>query len=472
MSAETKSVDGNFGDAFRDSLYNVDSSGRRIGFYPKRPKGRFYRYRSYFSYLLLTIFFAAPWIKIAGEPLFLFNFAGRKFILFGSTFYPQDFLIFVIALIAIVVFVLLFTVVFGRLWCGWACPQTIFLEMVYRKIEYWIEGDAPKQRRLAKAPWTTDKIIKRTSKHSIFLLIAFLVSNTVVAYFIGIDNVVQYIQDGPAAHIMLFLVVLANTGAFYLVFSWFREQACTLICPYGRLQGVLLDDKSLQIAYDHKRGEPRGKLTRKGVAADNGDCIDCKQCVAVCPTGIDIRNGSQLECVNCTACIDACDTIMDKIGKPRGLVRFASYEGIEKGTKWRFAGRAIAYSGVLVILLGVLGFLMVSRTEVETNILRAPGQTYQTTESGNISNLYTIKLINKSSEQKVLTFSLDDEKGSMRMIGSDSLIVEPDGSAQGAMMVEFPPNAIRDVKNKIKITVFESGKVLETLSTNFMGPIR
>ncbi len=257
------------------------------------------------------------------------------------------FLLFAVVAVSFLVFVILFTAVLGRIWCGWACPQTVFLEMVYRRIEFWIEGDAPAQRRLAKASWTADKIKKRVLKQSIFILIAIWVSHTVLAYFVGMDQVLSYIRHSPMESPFIFAAVVVNAGIFYAVFAWIREQACIYMCPYGRLQGVMLDKDSLVISYDFVRGEPRGKLKKKDPDPNLGDCIDCNQCVAVCPTGIDIRHGTQLECVNCTACIDACDDIMDKVGKPRGLIRYASHRQIEEGGKFRLAPRAYLYMGVI-----------------------------------------------------------------------------------------------------------------------------
>ena len=281
----------------------------------------------------MIILFGMPWVRVNGDPLMLFNILELRFIVFGIHFTPQDFHLFVIAMITFIVFIALFTAVFGRLFCGWVCPQTIFMEMVYRKIEYWIEGDANAQRRLNKAPWTTEKIRKKVLKQAIFFGIAVLVANTFLAYIIGTDEVIRIATEPISKNRNGFIAMLIFSGVFYFVFAWLREQVCIAICPYGRMQGVLLDKSSITVAYDWVRGEPRTKIKKGQSPVGAGDCIDCNLCVKVCPTGIDIRNGTQLECVNCTACIDACDEVMEKVGRPKQLIRYDSLNGIESGKK-------------------------------------------------------------------------------------------------------------------------------------------
>lgn len=460
-------------DSFRDQLYNVDTSGRRVGFYPKKPKGKLYKSRTIVSIVLLIIFFGTPWLKVNGDPLFLFNVLERKFILFGQTFWPQDLYLMVLAIISLFVFVILFTVVFGRLWCGWACPQTIFLEMVYRKIEYWIEGDASAQKRLAAAPMSGQKFFKLSLKHTIFAFIAFLVSNTVLAYIVGMDNVLLYVKNGPANHLVTFFLVLGNTGVFYFVFAWFREQACIMVCPYGRLQGVLLDSNSVVISYDYVRGEPRGKINKKSdMENQKGDCVDCKLCVAVCPTGIDIRNGTQLECVNCTACIDACDEVMEKVGRPKKLIRFASHNQIAEGVKWAMTGRAKAYVAVLAVLVGAMSFMLFSRADLQTTFLRAPGQVFSETAAGNYTNLYTVKIVNKSREPKVLSFKLaNPEGGKLNLVGSETLEIPGGEVADATFIVELEPKRIEGMSFKVEVELWEGEKKLRTEKVSFLGPV-
>src|SRR5690554_268534 len=300
----------------------------------KKPGGKLFNYRQWFGYSLLAFFIIAPFIKINGEQFLLFNIIERKFVIFGTVFWPQDFHIFVFGMLIFMVFIVLFTVVYGRIWCGWACPQTIFMELIFRRIEYWIEGDANKQRKLNNGPNTTEKIFKKTAKHSIYLLISFLISNLFLSYVIGVDGLYKIITDPVSEHWAGLLSIIVFTLLFYGVFAYVREIVCTHICPYGRLQGVLLDEQSLVVAYNYQRGEPRGHIKKGDENDELGDCIDCNLCVQVCPTGIDIRDGLQLECVNCTACIDACDDVMIKINKPTRLIGFYSSKEIEeKATK-------------------------------------------------------------------------------------------------------------------------------------------
>lgn len=456
---------------FRDQLYNTDESGRRIGFFPKKPNGKFYKARTYVSIFLLLIFFGLPWIEYNGEPFFMLNVLERKFILFGNTFWPQDFLLFALLVVSFFVFVFLFTAVLGRIWCGWACPQTIFLEMVYRKIEYWIEGDAPAQRRLKAADWNWTKIWKRVLKHSIFLAIAFWVSNTVLSFFLGMDTVLDYARHSPLVHPVTFAVVVLNTGVFYFVFAWFREQACIYMCPYGRLQGVLLDADSLVISYDFVRGEPRGKLKKNEVESGKGDCIDCRQCVAVCPTGIDIRHGTQLECVNCTACIDICDDVMEKVSKPKGLIRYASHNQILNKTKFKLTTRAYLYIGVLAAFLTTFVVLSISAGDMKTTLLRAPGQTYTEVGNGDYANLYNLTVVNKLEKERKFEFRLPGSKGSIKVLGDSGFTVPANGQYEGAIFVELPPEEILGLSFDVKIEMVENNEVVRTLKTRFSGPM-
>jgi cytochrome c oxidase accessory protein FixG len=458
-------------DAFRDSLYNVDTSGRRVGFFPKRPKGRFFNARVIVSIVLLIIFFGLPFIQVGGEPFFILDVLHRKFTLFGFKFWPQDFILFAVFAVSFFIFIILFTAVLGRIWCGWACPQTIFLEMVYRRIEYWIEGDSSQQKKLKAADWNWEKLWKRTLKHSIFLVIAWWVSHTVISFFIGMPTVLSYFTESPAAHPILFGFVLLNTAAFYFIFSHFREQACIYMCPYGRLQGVMIDQNSLVISYDHKRGEPRGKLKKGLDTSGQGDCIDCKLCIAVCPTGIDIRNGTQLECVNCTACIDACDEVMDKISKPRGLVRYASQHQIDTGSKFKLTGRAYLYIGVLAAFIGIFVSLLLSSGDLKLTILRAPGQTYNMAPNGSVTNLYHLTMVNKSEQDRHLDFRLKNSEGKVTVLGAEHLEIKGGKTAAGDVLVELPQSAIKGMTFDIEIEVVENGEVTRAVTTRFNGPM-
>lgn len=462
---------------FRDSIGTIDEDGDRKWVYPKKPKGRFYNRRSIVAWSLLAVLFSGPFIKIGGEPLLLFNVIERKFIIFGQIFWPQDFFLFVIAMLTSIVFIILFTTVFGRIFCGWICPQTIFLEMVFRKVEYWIEGDWRKQKKLDKMPWNAEKIRKKGLKNLIFIIISIIIAHTFLSYIIGVEQVNELLTSSPFDNTMGFVSMVIFTGLFYGVFARFREQACIIVCPYGRLQGALLDNKSIVVAYDFVRGEStngraRFKKKEDREAAGKGDCIDCHACVDVCPTGIDIRNGTQLECVNCTACIDACDSIMDSISKPKGLIRYASIENIEKKEPFKFTPRLIAYSAVLGLLMSAMVVLLTLRSPIEATILRSQGTTYQKVEGNKLQNLYTYKIINKTKEEIDVNFVIDGFEGATVKLIGHAPIVPPGGSAEGALFVIVDESKVTDYKTKLKLNINDADKTLTTVKTMFLGPIQ
>lgn len=455
---------------FRDSIATIDNEGKRAWIFPKKPKGRFYNARIYLSFFFLIILFGLPFIKKDGYPFVLFNIIERKFILFGIPFWPQDFFLFVLAMLTFIMFIILFTVIFGRVWCGWACPQTIFMEMVFRRIEYWIEGDYTRQKQLAAMSWTTEKVKKRAAKYLIFFILSFIIANTFLAYIIGIDQLKLLVTDGPLQHISGFISLIVFTFVFFLVYTRFREQACIVVCPYGRLQGVLLDRDSLVVAYDHKRGEPRGKI-HKDEMRTSGDCIDCKQCVHVCPTGIDIRNGTQMECVNCTACIDACDAIMDRVGFKRGLIRITSENIIEKKTKFRFTPRITGYSIVLLILLTTVTTLLAFRSDVESTILRTPGMLYHKFDNNLIGNLYNIQVVNKTFKEFPVELKLKSPSGEIKYIGNGLKVLEKQSLSEAEFFVLISGEKIKSVKTPLVIQIISNGNVIEEVKTNFMGPV-
>nr|WP_294923133.1 cytochrome c oxidase accessory protein CcoG [uncultured Flavobacterium sp.] len=462
-------------EAFRDTIATVDESGKRKFIFPKKPSGKFYEYRKWVSYFLLAILIASPFIKINGNQFMMFNILERRFNIFGFPFWPQDLYLFVISMLVGVVFVILFTVVFGRIFCGWICPQTIFLEMVFRRIEYWIDGDRGAQTRLARQEWNADKIRKRLLKWFLFFLISFGIANVFLAYLVGSDTLFLMVEQGPIHQASNFIALLIFTAVFYFVFVSFREQVCIIACPYGRLQGVLLDNKSINVAYDFVRGEKeagRAKFNKKEDRnlTGKGDCIDCHQCVYVCPMGIDIRNGTQLECTNCTACIDECDTIMDSVGLPKGLIRYASEDEIEKKAPFKFTTRMKGYTTVLLILMSILIGMLFLRTDVEAIILRLPGQLFQH-KGDKISNVYTYKIVNKTmKDYNDIHFELINQKGQIRKVGNTHFTIKKEGISQGTLFIEIDEVLLESDKTKVKIGVYNGNKLLETTTTNFLGP--
>ena len=451
---------------FRDSVGTIDQKGKRKYIFPKKPKGWFTDRRTFASIVYLIVFFTLPWIKMNGEPFIMINVLKRKFIIFGQIFGPQDFFIFALAMITFIVFIILFTSIFGRIFCGWACPQTIFMEMVFRKIEYWIDGDSNKQQQLKVMPWNTFKIRKRAIKIIVFYLISFIIANYFMAYLISMDEVLRYVHEGIGAHASTFIALLIFTSIFFFVYYWFREQVCIVVCPYGRLQGVLLDKNSIVVAYDYVRGEPRGKVSEE----KTGDCIDCKACVRVCPTGIDIRNGTQLECINCTACIDACDEIMEAVDRPKQLIRYASENNIAKKETLKITTRIKGYSFLLLAIASALFIMLATRDAVDITILRTQGMIYQSLPNGYIGNLYSARMFNKTHKDIEVNLSIPEEEGSIEVIGKKPLITKESYTII-TFLVKKKTNHIKKRKSDIEIEVRAEGKKLSTKKTTFIGPI-
>jgi cytochrome c oxidase accessory protein FixG len=459
-------------ESFRDRIATVDAKGKRKWVYAHKTRGKLFNIRTWVSWFFFALFFALPFVQYKGRPLFLFNIPEAKFILFGNVFWPQDFFIFGLFMVTGIVFIVLFTAAFGRLFCGWVCPQTIFMEMLFRKIEFAIEGDAPAQKMLDKAPWNGKKIRKKTLKHFIFFALAFIISNFFLSYIIGMKALLAIITEPASQHIGGLISIILFAATFYGVYAYFREQACTVVCPYGRLQGVLLDRNSMIVAYDYKRGEPRARFKKQKATAtiETGDCIDCFQCVKVCPTGIDIRNGTQMECVGCTSCIDACDKMMDATGKPRGLIRYASENGIAGGKKLQYTGRMKFYTILLIVLSGVLAALLISRKDVDGTIIRAGGMLYQERGTDSVSNLYNIKMINKTVKDLFISLKLDDIPGRIIEAEGHNISISREGQGTGSFFIVLPRNIIKERKTRLSVSVFEGDKKITTLKTTFMGP--
>lgn len=470
-------------ESFRDHLSTVDKEGKRNWIFPKKPSGRYYTARNIVAFFLLLFFFSGPFITVNGQPMLLLDIINRKFVIFGTAFWPQDLHLLVFGMLALIIFVVLFTAIFGRLWCGWACPQTIFMEMVFRRIEYWIEGDMSSQIRLNRSPWNFNKIWRKTLKHGIFFGLSFLISNLFLAYIIGKDELFTIITDPPSQHLAGLTAITIFSGVFYGVFAYLREQVCHFICPYGRMQSVLLDNNSINVMYDYKRGEPRGKVAERddvggkatladlnaSPVTDFGDCIDCKQCVKVCPMGIDIRNGTQLECVHCTACIDACDSVMDKIEKPRGLIRYSSENAIRNKEKEILTPRVAGYSGILAVLLITFFTLLSLRPDTETSILRQPGTMYQQLPNNWYSNIYELKVINKTFDELDYDIRLEKPSGELDALGTFD-VVPSQGSANGRILVKLPAEQLSGSHTELTFGIYANGEKIESVSTRFIGP--
>ena len=458
-------------EAYRDRISSVTESGKRNWIYALKPDGKYYNIRNIVAFFYVAVFFIMPFIKVNDMPFFLINVVEGKFILFSKIFWPQDFFIFAIAMVTMIVFVVLLTVVFGRIFCGWACPQTFFMEFVFRKIEWMIEGSPNQQRKLNQAPWTTQKLVKKTLKHGIFLSISFIIANTFLAYIISKDELFKIINEPVSQNLGLFVGLVFFTLLFYSVFAYVREIVCTTICPYGRLQGVMFDKDTMQIAYDYGRGEPRGKF-KKNEERTEGDCINCYKCVAVCPTGIDIRNGVQMECVGCTACIDACDDVMEHVGLPKGLIRYASENEISKGNKFQFNNRMKAYSALLVILILFMSVLIATRSSVDVLISRAGGQIYHEVSDDKLGNLYDAKIINKTNKEFPVYLKLEGvEQGEIKVVGNiKELLLKKEAINELTFFIEIPKSQIKRHSSDLKVSVYHEEQLIQTVKVKFLGP--
>ncbi len=429
--------------------------------------GKFTLWRRLVALPMILIYVLLPWIPINGYPAVFFDLANRRFHLFGLTFAAEDMWIafFVITGLGFTLFFI--TALFGRLWCGWACPQTVFLEHVYRRVERWLEGDALKQRKLDKMPWNRpEKVLRRGTKYVIFLLLSLLIANIFLSYFISIPELWGYMLDGPFEHFESFLFVATSTAVLFFNFGWFREQLCIFICPYGRLQSALIDDESMVIGYDEKRGEPRGPVSKDNI----GDCINCQRCVSVCPTGIDIRQGLQIECIGCANCIDACDAIMDKVGRPRGLIRYDSLNGLAGKTRRIVRPRLFAYLALLAIGAAVMLYAATHLKPANMTLIRMPGSPYYV-DTEAVRNQYLVRLINKRNQPMSFDLSLSNAPEGMQLVGYDEpLVLQPMQEVQQPFIVQQPRHAYTG-EARLTVTAHgEPGDFTLTREVPFLGP--
>jgi cytochrome c oxidase accessory protein FixG len=459
-------------ESFRNELASVARDGRRRWVYARQPSGRFYRARTVVSWGLLAFLLLAPFVTVNGQPLMLLDIIERRFVLLGVFFRPQDFYLVVLIALSMLVTVVLSSATIGRVWCGWLCPQTVFMEMLFRKLEYLIEGSAEQQLRRHRGPWTRQRVLRTGMKHAVFFGLSFVMANVFLAWVIGAGELKTIVTDPPREHLAGLAAIAVFSVVFYLVFVRFREQACVLACPYGRMLSALTDRATVTVTYDSRRGEPRGRLVRgvDAAAPRRGDCIDCHQCVTVCPTGIDIRNGIQLECIACTACMDACDGVMRRIGRPVGLIRYASHESVDSGRRRMLSARGAAYAAVWIVLAGTVAGLLAARRDLDVLVLRQPGTLYATVATGEVANFYDVQAFNRTARPASFTIAVDEPRGATVTTLGPLHDVAPYGQVEGRLVLRLPVGALAGASTPVRFAVTTNEGAVQVIESAFLGP--
>ena len=428
-----------------DVLSTLHSDGRRRWMYPVTEKGKWWLRRLIVAWGLIAFFVALPIVKIAGKPAVFIDLAHREFTFFGLTLYATDTFLLTLFLLSGFVFILLFTTLAGRVWCGWACPQTVYMEYLYRPIERLIEGKESVRRRRDEGPPSFDRTRRKVTKFIVLLLVSLILAHTFVAYFVGWDNLIHWMTGSPTEHWGYFVMMAGTTALIMFDFGYFREQMCTIACPYARIQSVLLDRDSMIVSYDPGRGEPRGKRGKKAEITGLGDCIDCGACVRTCPTGIDIRDGLQMECITCTQCIDACDQIMIQVGKPVGLIRYTSEAALEKQKTSIFRPRTFLYVGVLTVLVSGFAYKLSHRSQVDVNVGRVVGLPFTMLGEDKVMNRVRFRVQNRAGSDATFTVSMSKPAaGQIKLIGPPPFEVKNGGSERVAAFVIVPKSEFRN----------------------------
>jgi cytochrome c oxidase accessory protein FixG len=460
----------------------LPTDGRRHTIQPADVRGRFQRTRTWVLTALIAFWAVLPWVSLRGHPAVFLDVDSRDFFLFGATFNAQDTWMLFFVLTGIGFGLVFATALAGRVWCGWACPQTVFLEGIFRRIERLVEGPREKRMRRNAGAWNAGKVARKLVKHALFLAASFLVAHIFLSYFVSLPRTLAMVRQSPAAHPEAFAWAVAMTAAFYGNFAWFREQLCVVICPYGRLQSAMLDEHSLVVGYDAKRGEPRRHVRGRAAAwstpgdkkgkAGAGDCVDCRRCVVVCPTGIDIRNGTQMECLACTACIDACDEVMDKLGRKRGLVRYDSQDGLLGKPRKILRPRVFLYSVLLLIGLTVATLATGKRRDFEVGMLRLPGEPYAM-EGGQVRNLLQLHLVNKRSDPAEYKVEVVPAPGMTAVVSMPAVTLPGLSDTRILIILSVPRDAFHgDFAVKARVTRAADSRDALVVSATFLGPSR
>ena len=450
-----------------DTVTTINEDGSRFNIHPADVRGRFTRWRRIAALLLIGVYILLPWIPVNGYPAVFLDVLHRRFHLFGITLAAQDLWLLFFFLSGMAFLLFYITAFLGRVWCGWACPQTVFLEHVFRRIERFIEGDAPARRKLDAAPMTPPKLFKRVLKHGIFLILATIIAHIFLSFFISIPQLWEWIRTSPVEHWKAFFFIIITTLLLYGNFAWFREQLCIVICPYGRFQSALIDDDTLNVAYDYGRGNPPGSVKNP----EAGDCIDCRRCVQVCPTGIDIRDGVQLECIGCALCIDACDEVMEKMNYPKGLIRYTTENELEGKTSKLLRPRTFGYGAVLILMISAVIFTIATRVPAKMDVLRDRGALFSFNGEGRVENSYTVKIQNMSEVPQTFSLSVDGLED-MRILTDTTVTVSSGENLSLPTVVDVPPEALVDTNNDIRFYAESQPDSLIKLETEsrFVGP--
>ena len=456
-------------------LPTLNEDGTRRWIRPKPSHGRWWHRRRVVAYALMVLFFAVPHLRLFGKPIFLMDLPRREFILMGYTFLPTDTLLFMLVLASGVIGIFLLTAFFGRAWCGWACPQTVYLEFLFRPIGRWFDGGYVGSRNLDKQhAWFTPR---RLAKYVTFFLLALFVSHTLLAFFVGTENLYHWVLHSPAQHPTAFFFIVVFTGLVWFNFTYFREQTCLIVCPYGRWQSALIDRQSLIVAYDTRRGEPRAHATTNR-DPNAGDCIDCNACVQTCPTGIDIRNGLQMECVHCTQCIDACDDVMTRVGKPTGLIRYSSQDAMAGKARRLLRLRTVLYPTVLLLLLSGLVAALVTKDAIDVTVLRGIGAPFTEEADGRIANQIRVKITNRrNSPQPVIIQVTDLEDAGLS--ASEITVVNPEtpltiaagDTRSTSLFILLPRRAFAHGERHMALHVTDPAGFDQTITWRLLGPV-
>ncbi len=448
-------------------LSTMNQEGDRRWLYPTPSKGFYYWWRLAIGWALIAFFVSLPWIQINGKPAVLLDLMEREFTFFGTTFYPTDTLLLLGFLLGTLVSIILISAVLGRIWCGWGCPQTVYLEFVYRPIERWIEGAEHVRKRRDEGPMTFDKAWRKTAKWGVYAVLSLVLAHTFVSYFVGWERLLVWMQSDPRENWGYFLMMAGTTGLILFDFGFFREQMCTIACPYARFQSVLLDSDSLIVSYDEERGEPRGR----GKDRENlGDCIDCGACVRTCPTGIDIRDGLQMECVACTQCIDACDDIMDKMGWEPGLIKYTSEKELNDEPTNIVRPRTLLYSGVLVVLAVFFIGLLWMRPSYDINVTRAGGDPFMVLPDDRVANRVRVRVRNQTATEARFSIGATGiPEVQVNPVGTGETTLAPQEMKRTEAWIIVPPDALRDQREITVLVQFDDGTE-ERISFPLLSP--